>query len=109
MIALLLLALLQTVPAPPMGFIARWDSLDSATVTWSQQQRACLYAEHASGERVFVGCYENPGRYVITFGAVGPLSGDLRPMPGDVYVLTSQGVTWRAPLRWWQWIAVLRA
>lgn len=97
MIALLLWLLFA--PTPPPNLIARWDTSTSATVTWHQTARSCLYRESAIGERVFVSCYEEAGDYRVTFGHQGPLSGDLRPAAGDVYVLESGGQRERAPLR----------
>ncbi len=83
---LILLALL----AP---FDARWDSANSATLTWRATGRSCLYVEHRTGERSFIQCWEAPGRYKITLGAVGPVSGNVRPTGGDVYTLTNGGST----------------
>lgn len=93
---LLFLALLQ--PAP--HFSARWDTKDSATIQWTQQARGCLGVEHATGQRVFIGCWEKyPQTVVLELGHVGPLSGDTRPTAGDIYVLQTSGQTYRAPLR----------
>lgn len=80
-------------------FTARWDSATSATIQWTQAQRGCLYRLSAIGERGFVGCYDKLNATItITLGHVGPLSGDLRPMPGDVYILVTNGQQERAPL-----------
>lgn len=85
--------------APDPHFSARWDSATSATIQWTQAQRGCLYRLSASGERGFVGCYERTNATItITLGHVGPLSGDLRPMAGDVYILVTDGQQFRAPL-----------
>lgn len=110
MIAILaiLLALLQPAPPDPQ-LRAAWDTSTSATVRWQQVARSCLYHENERGAQVFVACYDAPGSYAVTFGHVGPLSGDLRPMKGDSYVLTSHGQTWRAPLRWWLYMPSWRA
>lgn len=95
-ILLILLALLQ--PAP-IYFSAYWDGSASATVSWHQTARGCLYRESAIGEQVFIGCYERlNATLIVTFGHSGPLSGDLRPMPGDVFVLVTNGTTARARL-----------
>lgn len=96
MTALLLwLALLQ----PDPHFTARWDTSTSATLQWTQAQRGCVAVEHATGERAFIGCYERPGATItITLGHSGALSGDLRPAAGDVYVLSTGGQVWCAPL-----------
>jgi hypothetical protein len=85
---------------PPPNLIARWDSATSATVSWTQSARGCLYRESAIGERVFIGCYERwPATIIVTLGHQGSLSGDLRPMGGDLYVLVSAGQIKSAPLR----------
>jgi hypothetical protein len=80
-------------------FTAQWDSAHSATLQWSQQGRGCVAVEHLNGERAFIGCYEKTGTITITLGHAGPLSGDLRPAPGDVYVLSTGGQVVRAPIR----------
>jgi hypothetical protein len=81
-------------------FTAQWDSASSATLQWSQAARGCVAVEHLNGERAFIGCYERPDATItITLGHAGPLSGDLRPAPGDVYVLSTQGQVVRAPIR----------
>lgn len=107
LIALLILlwlacALLWPFPlraAPDPRLSARWDTATSATIQWTQVQRGCLYRLSASGERGFVGCYERTNATItITLGHVGPLSGDLRPMAGDVYKLVMDGVVYSAPL-----------
>lgn len=94
---LLLILLLLLQPAPP-NLTARWDSATSATVRWTQAARGCLYRQPSEGAPVFVSCYEKPGAYTITFGHIGPLSGDLRPQARDVYVLQTSGAVFRAPL-----------
>lgn len=98
MIALLLFLLLLPQPAPDPHLIARWDSTTSATVSWHQTARGCLYRESAIGETVFVGCYDQPGDYRVTFGHQGPLSGDLRPQSHDIYRLVTGGHTYPAAL-----------
>lgn len=93
-------------PTPPDPQLrASLDSSTSATVAWEGDRRLCLYYEG-----VFVEC-RPAGRNVVTFGKVGPLSGDLRPAAGGVYVVQDPitGASWRAPLRWWRWLAVWRA
>ena len=89
-VLLLLLALLSQP-----SFVARLDTKTSATVQWNQQARGCLWA----APRAFVGCYEGNGHVVVTLGHQGPLSGDLRPAAGTVYILEVDGVTYRAPAR----------
>lgn len=92
---LLFLALLQ--PAP--HFSARWDTKDSATVQWTQQARGCLSVEHATGQRVFIGCWEKaPQSVVLQLGGPGT-DGAYRPTAGDVYVLSTGGQFYRTPLR----------
>lgn len=90
---LILLALLQ--PVAPPAFVARLDSPGAATIQWNQQARACLWA----APRAFVGCYDGNRHVVVTLGHQGPLSGDLRPEAGTVYVLEVDGVVYRAPVR----------
>lgn len=89
----ILFALLQ--PAPP-AFQARWDTKDSATISWSSPFRSCLYREPLSGGSVFIGCWDGPAK--ITLGHVGPVSGDARPMAGDVYKLVINGQTYSTDL-----------
>lgn len=101
-----IIVVLLSMLAPP--FSARWDAPGVATFRWSQVERGCLYRESAIGEHVFAGCYEGTGAVSVTFGRVGPLSGDLRPTAGDVWVLDSDGVTTRAPLRSVGYLAVWR-
>ena len=106
-VALLLLALLSP-PDPHLR--AQWDSTTSATVSWTQQTRGCLEVAHQTGEIAFVSCYERPGSYQIELGHIGPLSGDLRPQAHDVYVLVTNGQTYRARLVGrMQYLAVIRA
>lgn len=90
--------------APDPRLTARWDRPGAATVSWAQQARGCLYRN-----QTFVGCYDGAGRVLVTFGHVGPLSGDLRPTAGDVWVAVVDGVTHRAPLRSVQLLPVFRA
>lgn len=92
------LGLLWILQPPDPGLQARWDSDHSATIAWTQTTRGCLSVTHATNERAFISCYEKPGSYRIALGHVGPLSGDLRPAGGDVYVLQTSGQTYRAPL-----------
>jgi hypothetical protein len=80
-------------------FTALWDSDHGTTIQWTQAGRGCLSVEHATGERAFVGCYERTGTITIELGHVGPLDGTLRPAAGDVFILQTQGQTYRAPLR----------
>lgn len=94
-IVLLLLIMLASDP----HLSARWDTATSATITWTQSARGCLSVEHTTRERVFISCYEKPGSYVIEVGHVGPVSGDVRPLAGDVFVLETGGQTYRASLR----------
>ena len=96
LLLLLLLALFQ--PAPPAYFQAQWDSPGAATVSWHQEARGCLYVEHATQERVFIGCYERwPATIVIELGGPGT-DGHYRPTSGDVYTLQTSGQIYRAPL-----------
>ena len=75
------------VPPTPR-LTALWDTDHSATVSWHQETRGCLYRN-----RVFLSCFERPGSYVETFGAAGPLDAAYRPAAGDVYSLwTPEGV-----------------
>lgn len=92
-ILLILLALLQ--PDPHLD--ARWDTATSATIAWTQTARGCLYVTHATGENVFLSCYEKPGSYRITLGA-GPTDGTARPQAHDVYILVTNGDVWRTQL-----------
>ena len=92
-----LLLLLLALLANP-GITAYWTGKDSATVSWEQAQRSCLYHETAGGTQTFVGCWDKPGVYHIQFGRVGPLSGDLRPKAHDVYVLVQGDHVYRTPL-----------
>lgn len=96
---LLLIFALLLPPTPPAYLSARWDSSTSATVQWQQTARGCLYRESAIGQQVFVGCYEKfPATIIVEFGHEGPLSGDLRPTAGDVYILWTDNHAYRAPL-----------
>lgn len=106
---LLLLLILLFSHAPDPGLAARWDSSTSATISWHQTQRGCLYVEHQTAERVFISCYEQPGSYRVELGHQGPLSGDVRPAVGDIYVLQTSGHTWRARLVWALHFPVFRA
>lgn len=77
---------------------ALWDSAISATIQWTQQVRGCLYKETALHTRGFIGCYERDMITItITLGG-SPTDGNDRPLPGDVYILVTDGVTYRAPL-----------
>ena len=88
-----LIALILFLAPPDPHLQAQGNSLDSATISWTQQSRGCLYRN-----TTFISCYERPGSYVETFGAVGPLDAAYRPTAGDVYTLwTPEGVE-RAPL-----------
>lgn len=98
-IALVQLQIEAPAAASAVHFTALWDTATSATVQWTQVDRGCLYRESLIGERVFIGCYERFNATItLTFGHVGPLSGDQRPTAGDVYVLITGGATYRAPL-----------
>lgn len=101
-----IIVVLLSILAPP--FTATWDRPGVATIRWLQTERGCLYRESAIGERVFAGCFEGAGTVSVTFGRVGPLSGDLRPTAGDVWILDSGGVTQRATLRSVGYLAVWR-
>lgn len=97
---LLVVFVLGHAPQPPVYFSARWDTATSATLQWTQAARGCLSVEHATGERAFIGCYERwPATLIITLGHAGPMSGNLRPAAGDVFVLQTGGQTYRASLR----------
>lgn len=92
MIRVLLLLLLLTAP----DFKAQWASDHSATIAWDAPGRACLSVRHASGEGVFLGCWEGPAR--ITLG--GPLTdGSARPGAHDVFFLQTGGQVFSAPLK----------
>lgn len=91
MITIIVVLALLTQPS----FVARLDSPGAATIQWDQQARGCLWAAPS----VFVGCYEGDRHVVVTLGHQGPLSGDLRPEVGTVYILEVDGVTYRAPVR----------
>lgn len=87
MINIIAILLWLLAPTPP-AFSARWDSATSATIAWSTPGRACLSVTHATGQRVFIGCYE--GAAVVTLG--GPQTdGAYRPMSGDVYCMAGVG------------------
>lgn len=103
---LLLLALLQSAPDPQ--FHARFDTPTSATVSWAQQARGCLYVTHITGEQAFIGCYDGSGRVNVALGHQGPVSGDVRPTIGDVYLASIDGATYRARLAWWRYLAAFR-
>jgi hypothetical protein len=76
---------------------ARWDTATSATISWTQTTRGCLSVMHATGERVFITCREKPGTQIVPLG--GPLTdGAYRPTAGDIYILQTGGVVYRAPL-----------
>lgn len=75
-----LIIALAAAPAPPLT--ARWDSAISATIAWSGH--ACLSVAHATGQRVFIGCFDGG----VRLG--GPQTdGAFRPQSHDVYVLDS--------------------
>jgi hypothetical protein len=107
--ALLTILLILAFLLPPDPHLrAAWDTSTSATVSWTQTARACLYREPMTGARVFIGCYEAPGDYHIQFGHVGPLDAAYRPAAGDMYVLQTGGEVWRAPLRWVVLLPIIR-
>lgn len=106
---LLLLLILLFSHAPDPGMSARWDSSTSATISWTQESRGCLYVEHQTAERVFIECREAPGLQRVTLGHQGPLSGDVRPSVGDIYLVQTSGHTWRARLVWALYFPVFRA
>lgn len=91
----LLLIIIALLPSP--GLDARWDTATSATISWTQTTRGCLYVTHATGENVFLSCYEKPGSYRIALGH-GSTDGTARPQTHDVYLLTTNGQTYRAAL-----------
>jgi len=96
---LLTLATPARADAPDPHLTALWDSATSATIQWTQTARGCLERQPRDGAAVWIGCYERfPATIIVTLGHVGPLSGDLRPTSGDVYVLQVDGATYRAPL-----------
>lgn len=99
--------MLQPMANPQLR--ARFDTPTSATVQWTQQARGCLYVTHITGAQVFIGCYAGGGPVKVGLGHQGPMSGDVRPTVGDVYVAHIDGVTYRTPLRWWVYAAVWRA
>lgn len=107
--SLLLLLFLFLQPTPDPQLTARWGGPGAATVEWHQTARGCLSVIHATGERVFISCYEQPGSYRVELGHQGPLSGDLRPAAGDIYLVQTSGHTYRARLVWVRWLAVWRA
>lgn len=99
MLMLMLILASTLAPAPPVYFSARWDSATSATIQWTQQQRGCLSVLHATGEQVFIGCYERaPATFFIELDH-GSTDGTARPQAGDVYILDTGGEIYRAPLR----------
>lgn len=87
----------MTVPADP-HLSARWDSDHSATVQWTQSGRACLSRQPISAPGVFIGCYDRQATITLTFGHEGPQDAAYAPMPGDIYILVTNGQTYRAPL-----------
>lgn len=95
MIALLLALILAPTPPPPTAY---WDSAISATVSWHQAARACLYREPVIGAAVFIGCYDGSGRATVRLGGA-QTDGAMRPTVGDTYVVVIDGVTWRVALR----------
>ena len=98
---IILLALLQG--APPVSFSALWDGPGAATISWYQEARGCLAVEHATGEAVFIGCYDRyPATLRIELGH-GLTDGTVRPQVGDVYVLVTNDQTYRALLVARQW------
>lgn len=95
-LAFLVLALLLA-PAPPPP-TAYWSSSISAQISWTQQQRGCLYREPEIGADVFIGCYEGAGPAVVHLG--GPQTDGMhRPRAGDAFRVVVDGVTWRVALR----------
>lgn len=98
LLAVLLLTAMIAPSADP-HLTARWDSATSSTVQWYQTARGCLYRVPVGSPPIFIQCHERyPATIIATFGHVGPLSGDLRPMPGDSYLLQTGGKEYRAPL-----------
>lgn len=96
MIRLITIALLFALLQPAPAFQARWDTATSATISWQSPAFACLSREPLSGGSVFIGCWDGPAK--IGLGHVGPLSGDARPMAGDVFKLVTGGQVFSAPL-----------
>ena len=104
---ILLLAVLQG--APPVSFSALWDGPGAATISWHQTARGCLSVAHTTGETAFIGCYDRwPATVRIELGH-GLTDGTARPQAGDVYVLVTNGQTYRALLVARQWRVYLAA
>lgn len=99
----------QSAAPPDPQLLAAWDGNGAASVSWTQSTRACLYVNHATGAQAFVGCWEGQGRARVSIGKVGPMDGSVRPAPGDVYLASIDGATYRAPLLWYRYLAVWRA
>lgn len=102
-LSLFILALL-TPPDPQLR--ARWDGPGAATIQWTQQARGCLYVNHTTGAQAFIGCYDGSGRVTVELGHQGPVSGDVRPQPHDIYVAQIDGITYRTPLQWYRYLPV---
>jgi len=96
-------------PAPCLSAV--WDSPSSATVQWYQTARGCLSVAHATGETVFLLCSERyPATVRIELGH-GLTDGTARPQSGDVYILVTNGQTYRTPLvarQWRVYLATIR-
>lgn len=88
-IGFLLLAMQSSDP----HLTAYWDSSISATVSWTQESRGCLYRN-----TVFIGCFTDPGTYHVEFGHQGPLDGQYRPKTHDRYRVEIGGVSYYADL-----------
>ena len=72
---------------------AYWNYDRSATISWHQETRGCLYRN-----TTFIACYEQAGDYAITFGRVGPLDAAYRPAAHDTYTIWTPDGIERAPL-----------
>lgn len=89
--AILILLLLLFTHAPDPGLRAQWDTHGRARVEWHQTTRGCLYVEHVTAERAWVGCYEEIGAQ-----RAEPAGAAI----GDIYILHTGGHSYRARLVW---------
>ena len=108
LIAVLLLALLQSTPTPPPAapppFTARHTSY-GARIAWSQPPG--IHLTCLRRESILIGCLPfdaPPGEYVVELGRAGGLDGHMRARAGDVYTLEIDGTYISAPLLWEVWM-----
>lgn len=111
MLTILLALLLQSAPPPPLT--AQWQRPHVARLSWTQPagvRNTCIFRGVVETQSILIGCWADlpAGATGLSLGGKGPMDGNLKPQPRDIFILDQDGAVSTAQLRGVVYLPVFR-